>query len=227
MKKVLFAFVSIAVLLCACKKEDKDKEPAFEIPDAIYMGTVVDGKNILWATFNVGASSPEEYGCYYAWGETKQKSMYTSVNYKWAGPSLSEPKKYNDKDGKTVLDPKDDVAHVKLGNGWRMPTEAEWTALLEKCSWQWTDDYNGTGVAGEIVTATSGNRIFLPAAGYNSYNQVYEAGTRADYWSSSFYTETYDRDKAWSCTFSSKEPRTAIGSRSCGNTVRAVREESI
>ncbi|MBQ7268282.1 MAG: Ig-like domain-containing protein [Bacteroidales bacterium] len=103
-------------------------------------------------------------------GEVEPKEDYSWSTYKW-GTSSSNLTKYNTLssngtvDNKTVLDPEDDVARVKLGGSWRLPTDAEWTNLIEKCTWVWTDNYNGTGVSGRIVTATNGNSIFLPAAG--------------------------------------------------------------
>lgn len=160
-----------------------------DVPQAVNMGTVVNGKNIKWASFNIGASSPEEYGgLYYAWGETEPKENFSSWStYKFRTSSSGPFSKYNTIDNKTVLEPEDDVASVKLGGKWRMPTYAEWTELMTKCTWTWTTNYNGTGVRGRIVTASNGNSIFLPAAGgwYANLNGV---GSYGCYWSSSLNT---------------------------------------
>ncbi len=148
----------------------------------------------LWATCNVGAEKPEEYGNYYAWGEVDPKTYYEwsrGGDYKWGVYNDSDTEnygmtKYNTTDGKTVLDLEDDTAHVNWGGDWRMPTKAEMDELCNNCTWTWTTDYNGTGVAGHIVTSElNGNSIFLPAAGYRSNSSLYNAGEYGYYWSSS------------------------------------------
>ena len=135
-------------------------------------GAIDLGLSVLWATCNLGTSgfvsSPEEYGAYYAWGETGTKSNYSWETYKWCNGSSTTLTKYNTYsnygivDNKTELDPADDVAHVKLGGKWRMPTEEEWTELRTKCVWKETYNFNGSGIFGEVVTAPNGNSIFLP-----------------------------------------------------------------
>lgn len=179
------------------------------IPEAVDLGL-----SVKWASFNLGASSPEGYGDYYAWGETEpyylpghaydgpfcdwkdgKSAGYNWDSYKWCNGWSSTLTKYNTSssygtvDNKTVLEPKDDVAHVKLGGKWRMPTDAEWTELREKCTSTWTTNYNGTGVKGRIVTATNGNSIFLPAAGRRYSTNLYNAGSYGYYWSSSLHTD--------------------------------------
>ena len=154
--------------------------------------SVVDlGLSVYWATCNIGASKPQDYGEYYAWGETETKLNYSWSTYKF-GTSQSGPfSKYNTNssygtvDNKMVLDSEDDIASVKLGVEWRLPTDAEWIELIEKCTWTNTSDYNGTGVKGIIITATNGNSIFLPAAGYRDGTNSKGAGSHGDYWSSS------------------------------------------
>ena len=96
---------------------------------------------LKWATCNVGADSPEKYGDYFAWGETKAKSCYDWSTYKWCNGSNSTLTKYNtnseygtDPDNKTVLEPEDDAAYVNLGGGWRMPTQGDWQELKDKCT---------------------------------------------------------------------------------------------
>ena len=84
------------------------------------------------------------------------------------------------------MEPEDDVAHVKLGGKWRMPTDAEWTELMEKCTWTWVTNYNGSGINGILVKATNGNSIFLPAAGARDDTALVDAGF-GYYWSSSLY----------------------------------------
>ena len=147
-----------------------------------------------WATCNVGATKPEEYGDDFAWGETEPKTTYDWSTYKWCNGSESTLTKYCDwasygkdsfTDDKTVLEPEDDAAAVNWGGAWRMPTNAECQELIDNCTWTWTSNYNGTGVAGQIVTSkTNGNHIFLPSGGYVGV-----------YWSSSLLA-TYP-NRAW------------------------------
>lgn len=204
----------------------------YDRPDAVDMGTVVNGKNIKWASFNIGASSPEEYGFYYAWGETEPKDNYSWSTYKFrtSGDSYSNVKfsKYNTSssygpvDNKTVLESSDDVASVKLGGKWRMPTDAEWTELRTKCIWTWTTNYNGTGVKGRIVTATNGNSIFLPAAGRRNDTGLYDAGSDGYFWSSSLFTD--DPHYAWLVGFGSDNVRRGRSYRCNGLSFRPVSE---
>ena len=147
---------------------------------------------LKWATMNVGATKPEEYGDYFAWGETQPKSNYNWSTYKWCNGSEYTQTKYNTisrcgtVDNKTVLDPEDDAAHVNWGVSWRMPTKAEWTELRTKCTWTWTTQ---NGVDGRLVTGPNGKSIFFPAAGYLRDASLYDAGSRGLYWSSSLRTD--------------------------------------
>ena len=158
--------------------------------EAVDLGMVVDGKKILWAPFNLGATKEYEFGDYYAWGETETKSVYSWSTYKYCKGSFSSLTKYNTSkaygsvDNKTVLEEADDVAHVKLGGNWRMPTEAEWSWIRNNCHKEWTSDYEGTGVAGLIVTGKNGNKIFLPATGIKSGNSLLNVGSWGNYWCS-------------------------------------------
>ena len=148
------------------------------------------GLSVKWATCNVGATSPEEYGGYYAWGESEEKSRYNWSTYKWCKGSYDTQTKYCTSssfctvDNKTVLDPEDDVAHVKWGGSWRMPTEAEQDELRNNCAWKWT---TLNGVKGYEVTGPHGNSIFLPVAGYRKGTDLLNSGSYGYYWSSSLY----------------------------------------
>ena len=143
---------------------------------------------LKWATCNVGANSPEEYGGYYAWGETEEKENYSWETYKWCNGSYNTMTKYcissdyGTVDNKTVLDSEDDVAHVKWGGSWRMPTEAEQEELYNNCSWSLTTQ---NGVNGYRVTGPNGNSIFLPVAGYRIDTVYRERDSCGLYWSSS------------------------------------------
>jgi hypothetical protein len=161
------------------------------IPEAIDLGL-----SVKWASFNLGASKPEEYGDYFAWGETEPKNLYLFSTYKLCRGSYNTMTKYCTNsdygyngfvDGKTVLDLEDDAAHVRLGRGWRMPTETERKELIQNCTWEWM---SVNGVNGQKVTGSNGNSIFIPAAGYHYYSYDYYSdyldrdGTLGIYWTS-------------------------------------------
>ena len=151
------------------------------------------GLSVKWATCNVGADSPEDYGDYFAWGETKPKSTYKWSTYEWCQGSTTTLTKYctyssyGKVDNKTQLDLSDDAARANWGGSWRMPTHDELTELREKCSWTGTTQ---NGVEGYKVTSkTNGNSIFLPAAGYRYVSSLLRAGSYGYYWSSSLCTD--------------------------------------
>ncbi|MBO5974599.1 MAG: hypothetical protein J6P95_02615 [Paludibacteraceae bacterium] len=159
-----------------------------------------------WATCNVGATKPEEYGNYYAWGEVEPKEVYTWSTYKFMDSSVNDwtgVNKYTFADyqtsgvwydnsgnfigdNKTVLDPEDDAAFVNMGGSWRMPTIEEQKELIDECTWTWT---TLNGVNGYNVEGPNGNSIFLPAAGCRYDSDLYGAGPYGYYWSSSLYTD--------------------------------------
>ena len=159
-------------------------------PEASSADAVDLGLSVKWASCNVGAESPEEYGGYYAWGETEEKSNYSWETYKWCNGSYDTMTKYctnssyGTVDNKTILDPEDDVARVKWGDGWRMPTKDEIKELVNKCSWEWT---TVNGVNGQKVTGPNGNSIFLPAAGRRDGTGLYYRGSVGYYWSGTLY----------------------------------------
>ena len=147
------------------------------------------GLSVKWATFNVGATSPEDYGYYFAWGETEPKETYSWATYKWCDGTDANITKYNTADGKTILEPADDAAQVQWGGNWRMPTEEEQQELIDRCSWERT---NLNGVIGYKVTGPNGNSIFIPIAGaYNSFdNQLNSVGSIGWIYSSTKATGT-------------------------------------
>ena len=126
---------------------------------------------IKWATSNVGASRPEEYGDYFAWGETREKSIYDFDNSVAFGKNISDIKG----------DSRYDAARANWGGSWRLPTKAELEELEENCTWSWTTQ---GGKQGCKVTGPNGNSIFLPAAGFRCGTSLGLAGERGDYWSS-------------------------------------------
>lgn len=151
----------------------------------------------LWATCNVGAENAVEYGDYFAWGETEPKKEYTWSNYKWGKDEGQFMTKYCLKstegkvDKKTVLEKADDAASVNWGSTWRMPTIQEEEELLDGCHWEWTNNYEGTKVAGRIGRSKKNeNVIFLPAAGYAADADKTTVHNEGYYWSSSLFKNT-------------------------------------
>ena len=175
---------------------------------------------LKWATCNVGASSPEEYGLYFAWGET---TGYTAEQVT-SGVRAFDQTIYNAGSAASIstdLTPEQDAAHVNLGDNWRMPTYDECQELIDNCDATWTDDYNGTGVAGCIFTSkVNGNSVFLPAAGYYDFSSVIDVGSVGFYWSASWISSSF----AWDMDFESWNQQVYNGHRYYGCSVRAVCE---
>lgn len=148
----------------------------------------------LWATCNVGAEKPEEYGCYYAWGEVETKFTYSWSTYKHSPDGGKTFTKYNinsnygDIDGKTTLESIDDAAAYNWGNDWQMPTSQDISELRngDHCTWKKSTI---NGVVGYVVTSNSnGNSIFLPLGGYYNGTEKVQEGTMGCFWSSSLNT---------------------------------------
>ena len=202
MKQVLpfIALSAIAVLsVFSCQKEPANTTPAPPTPSLVDLGL-----SVKWATCNLGASKPTEYGGYYQWAGTKDVSDtgiyldWSNCPYHTGSDNQSGWTKYNTEssygtvDNKTVLESMDDVASVVLGGKLRIPTDEEWMELrnTDNCSWTWTtiDGVNGYKVQSKKSGYTN-NWIFLPAAGYRSYDRLVIVGSYGFYWSSSLGTE--------------------------------------
>ncbi|MGN0186809.1 MAG: hypothetical protein ACI392_03580 [Paludibacteraceae bacterium] len=181
------------------------------------------GLSVKWATCNVGATAPEEYGNHYAWGETTIKTTYSWDTYTLTTDGGSTFTKYNTTDGKTTLEPEDDAATVNWGGTWRMPTNEEWQELKNNCTWTWVENFNGSGKNGYKVEGANGNSIFLPAAGYYiDGKSIGDVGSACSYWSSSLYTSNTN---AWmELCYSSSDINNIGAPRYYGQSVRAVCE---
>ena len=145
----------------------------------------------LWATCNIGADSPEDYGDYFAWGETQPKDTYNWSNYQYCNGNYNTLTKYCNNsnygyngftDDLTTLLPEDDAATAQWGSGWRMPTDEDWEELLNN-----TTNISTTlnGVEGKLFTGANSNSIFLPAAGSYNENGPWAVGEHIYYWSNS------------------------------------------
>ncbi|MCQ2340448.1 MAG: DUF1566 domain-containing protein [Paludibacteraceae bacterium] len=197
MKKLFLTLMAVATItLTGCEKNSKD-EPQMPLTPSKDVQAIDLGLSVKWANMNIGATTPEGYGAYFAWGETSPKTTYNWSTYKYMQSGKSsweyitkytvpdDEKKgiwYNGDtfigDNKTTLEPKDDAAHVNWGGNWRMPTKAECKELETQCTCTWTDNYNNTGVKGRIFTSNAnGNSIFLPASGYYWSSSLNEGGS--------------------------------------------------
>lgn len=175
------------------------------------------GLSVKWAICNIGAEKPEDYGDYYAWGEIENKNEFTSTNYKWYDGSTLTIIKYGGDSDSLFLFLEDDVAHIKWGCNWRMPTKTEFQELRTNCTWVWSIV---NGVNGFLITSNKEGykdcSIFLPAAGSFGCSP----GEYGSYWSSSlcedfpFY--------AWHFNFQSKSSYLGGDSRYDGRSVRPV-----
>lgn len=174
-------------------------------PPAVPYSEAVDlGLSVKWAPFNVGATNPEEYGGYYAWGETEERETYYEKDYNIVNL------------GNEISGTQNDVAHVKWGGNWRMPTLAEQKELVDNCTWEHA---TVNGVYGYKVTGSNGNSIFLPAAGCRYESEINDVGNAGYYFSGSL-TDEY----AAIIYFSDDEYMLYIGYSCYGQSVRPVCE---
>ena len=186
------------------------------------------GLSVKWATCNVGATTPEEYGDYFAWGETQPKSTYNWSTYKYCNGSETSLTKYctnssyGTVDNKTTLEAADDAARANWGGSWRMPTDAELTELREQCTWTWTTQ---NGVYGYKVTSKksgyTNKSIFLPAAGGRYVSSLSSAGSNGFFWSSSL-NAAGGPISAYYLDFFSSGVDWGLSSRHAGFSVRPV-----
>ena len=176
------------------------------------------GLSVKWATCNVGAKTPEEYGDYFAWGETTTKAEYTEGNCPTYGLSISELQSQGYIDSNGNLTARYDAARANWGGSWRMPTYDELNELLNNCTWTWTTQ---NGVNGYKVKGPNGNSIFLPASGYRYGSSLGYAGSYGYYWSSTPDGSYY---YAYYLNFGSDDHRMGYFDRYYGRIVRPVLE---
>ena len=175
---------------------------------------------LKWATCNVGATSPEQSGLYFAWGET---TGYTAEQVT-SGVRVFSEDVYNAGSAASIstdLTLEQDAAHANLGGNWRMPTKAECQELIDNCKVVWTNDYNGTGIKGRTFTSkVNGKSVFFPAAGRCVDSSVPNIGFDGPYWSASLSSSL----NAWSLRFGSKKYYLDYYPRDYGQSVRGVCE---
>lgn len=227
MKKIfLLMAIALPFILISCS-DDKDEPQFSEGHEYVDLGLP---SGTLWATCNIGADTPEEYGDYFAWGETKPKDIYDWQTNKWfylyddSMGNYWKVTKYCIEsstgvvDNKTELDPEDDAAYVNWGMSWRMPTLEQQKELIRYCTWIWTTK---NGVNGRLVTGPNGKTLFLPAAGFYRDSSLESDGWTANYWSRTLADSSY---AAYYLGFDSDEvDNWNMFGRFGGMPVRAVR----
>lgn len=193
--------VIVCSLMAACSSDDDEENGEGSIGKHEYVDLGLPS-GTLWATCNIGANSPEEYGDYFAWGETEGyndgKTDYSWSTYKWCNGSPSSITKYNSYssygsvDEKEDLDLEDDAAYVNWGQDWRIPSEEQFEELINSSytAAEWTILHGVNGL--KITSKTNGNSIFLPAAGNRSTGSLNYAGSYGYYWSRTLNSEFPD-----------------------------------
>lgn len=247
MKKTLFylaAGMLLMVGIASCERNDIElttpggENGDTDTPDV--PGEWVDlglPSGLLWYSCNLGATTPEEYGDYYSWGEVQTKDIYFYTTYRWCDTGSWKFTKYCNNperghngftDMLTVLEPSDDVATVVLGDGAHIPTKEDWEELMENTSSGWTTQ-NGTN--GWKFTAENGQSIFLPAAGnivsfYDEYRNIItrlEGDVNYGWYQSSSLHPEYPNAYEYSFLYTGYQHVLANNGRIAGQTVRAVR----
>lgn len=212
-RNLLFLILTMAFASCGedatSNEPDLPQTPPAEEPTMINGHEYVDlGLSVKWATTNVGASSPENYGGYYAWGETEEKDYYSEKTYKYKyGNSYIDI-------GDNICGSQYDVAHVKWGSSWRMPTYAEFEELERECR---KEIAVINGVTGCKYTAKNNKSIFLPMGGWKMYTSVDDKGTDFCFW-----TGTKEGIRAYVQLYSYN--KSLLGLRYLGLSVRPVSE---
>ncbi len=221
MKKVfhLFAVAMCGVLMLtvvSCQEKNNPEEENGNISSQVQAVDLGLPSGIKWANMNVGATTPEGYGDYFAWGETSTKTTYDWSTY-FDSDDGSTFQKYK-LGGKTTLDLADDAAAANWKGAWRMPTKAEIQELKDKCTWTWT---RKNGINGYEVKGPNDNTIFLPASGYRyGTSLISSVGSYGDYWSSSLSED--NSSGAYGLGFDSGGVYWGSGNRYFGLSVRPV-----
>lgn len=186
--------------------EKEESEQGYGVVNGYYFVDLGLPSGTKWATVNIGGDASEDYGGYFAWGETKSKS-------KFGTNSLTNGKKIDNISGKSRYD----AARSNWGNPWRIPTKAEFQELQEYCIWEWT---SLRGKKGYKITGSNGNYIFLPAAGSRRGASLGSANEYGYYWCSEQYGNT--GDDAYDLYFNSNNINLHWNSRSHGLSIRPV-----
>ena len=224
--KTIAALMLVIGLVCTagCKKHNAGNG-TYKGHDYIDLGLP---SGTMWATCNVGAESPDQYGDYFAWGETTPKDTYNWSTYKYCNGDYNLLTKYCSQsdfgfngftDDLKTLQSSDDAATTNWGEGWSTPTYNQWVELLRKCSHSWTTI---NGVKGCLFTSHNGNSIFLPAASSRRDEDSRIVGDDGCYWSCTLNKTYPDGVKGFRFTLSIDDCDIYDLSREAGMPVRAV-----
>ena len=222
---ILSCMLTAIMLLAATSQSYAQKNKKEDLLPLVSEENAVDlGLSVRWAPFNVGATSPEAYGDYFAWGETKPKALYKPDTYRWFQKSTGVMEI-----GKQISGTKLDAARVIWRGTWRLPTREECTELRDKCKWTLT---TRNGVKGMLVTGPNGNSIFLPSGGYrkDDYTTVRADQVRGEYWTGNlvqYDSGNYDRDNAVKLDFVDNPGGLHAGYRFQGCLIRAVTDAPV
>jgi hypothetical protein len=230
--------VTIAIINDVEINVEDVREAASQVKETAPFQIIDLGLSVSWASCNIGAYSPAQYGTYLAWGtllppsEINHERFGVWQYYRWNDPN-GEFTKYDESDNKTRLELIDDVAQNKYGGGWRVPTNDEFKELISECTWSWQEH---NGVCGYEVTGPNGNSIFLPAGGYNPSSHIMSKGEYGAYWSAEIGSERrigmteahidYHRG-CFLAFFPGGTINVTSGDRNVGNLVRAVWDDSL
>lgn len=212
----------LCIAFIGCIPEDIELpaiKEAVDIELPAIKGAVDLGLSVKWASCNVGAVTPEDYGYYFAWGETETKSDYSSSTSVTYGLSISELESRGIIGSDGNLTAAYDAATVNWGSDWRMPTLDEIKELIDNCTWNWTTQHS---VNGYKVTGPNGNSIFLPAAGYRYGTEVHNRDSYGYYWFGTLGES--NNSLAYGLGFGSNDRIWGYGICELGRSVRPVTE---
>ncbi len=200
-----------ALGICSCGKSHQES-PGQSVLINSYEAVDL-GLSVKWASHNVGAVNPEDFGSYYGWGEVSGKVEFSWKTYQHYNPSSDLYFHIGD----NISGTKYDVAHVEWGGSWRIPTDAEFRELLDKCTWCWTEM---NGVKGKKVIGPNGNYIFLPAAMYRYGINAQDTVPAGYYWTGSARED--DGYDACYLFFYPEKEHLVYCDRSLGQSIRPV-----
>lgn len=188
-------------------------------PDSNHPHAIDLGIGVKFACCNIGASAPEKYGDYYAWGETKKKYRFSTLNYKHGGNKSYRA--YHDI-GNDISGTQYDVAHVNWQGNWRLPSKEQMELLKDRCKKEWVTYKR---VEGMRFIGPNGNSIFMPASGSSWYDETKYVGYSGEYWSSTYSTEKSNGyGDAYILGFDNSEIDMYHIDRAAGVSVRPVTE---
>ena len=227
-KNIISTVLFVCVANVSVSAQDVEQNSQNSCPDDKHPHLIDLGlpSGTKWACCNVGAETPEAFGNYYSWGETEEKNSYSPKSYQYCTGVDTDGDGWYDEDVQYLESEQDfgdtisgthDVAHVKWGESWQIPTLQQFRELLDNCSSEWT---SVNDVEGRRFTGPNGASIFLPAAGNRNGASRVQVGSSGNYWSSTWGTS--DTSRASELTFDSGYKNTHTAYRYNGRSVRPI-----